>query len=185
MTMKSKETKKLHIGCGKDIKKGYINLDIAKLPGIDVVHDLNTFPYPFKDNTFYEILANSVIEHVDDVIKVVTELHRISKPNAVMKIRVPYFHAAGGLAIITHKHFFNADAFNNFTDKDPFGIDYYTKARLKVEKIVLVPSRLGRLIPPLPLPKKWGLNALNFRHLMSYVLGEVILEIYFELRVIK
>jgi hypothetical protein len=44
--------KKLHLGCGTNIKKDWINLDFVKLKGVEVVHDLNKFPYPFKDNTF-------------------------------------------------------------------------------------------------------------------------------------
>ncbi len=31
--------KKLNLGCGKDIRKGYINLDLKKLPGVDIVHN--------------------------------------------------------------------------------------------------------------------------------------------------
>ena len=42
--------KKLNLGCGTDIKKGYINLDVAKLDGVDVVHDINRLPLPFKEN---------------------------------------------------------------------------------------------------------------------------------------
>ena len=30
--------KKLNLGAGTDIRKGYVNLDIVKLKGIDVVH---------------------------------------------------------------------------------------------------------------------------------------------------
>ena len=40
--------KRLNIGCGKKNKNGYINLDLLKLPNVDVVHDLNQFPWPFK-----------------------------------------------------------------------------------------------------------------------------------------
>ena len=35
---------KLHIGCGHDIKEGWVNHDLAQLPGVDIVHDLNSFP---------------------------------------------------------------------------------------------------------------------------------------------
>ena len=40
--------KKLHLGCGKVIKKGFINLDSVKLKGVDVVHNLDVYPWPFK-----------------------------------------------------------------------------------------------------------------------------------------
>ena len=37
---------KLHLGCGTDIRAGWVNLDCAKLPGVDIVHDLNVLPLP-------------------------------------------------------------------------------------------------------------------------------------------
>jgi len=36
--------KKLNLGCGNDIKKDYVNLDIAKLQGVNVVWDVNKLP---------------------------------------------------------------------------------------------------------------------------------------------
>ncbi len=68
---------KLNLGCGKDIKEGYINLDKWALGEVDVVHNLNLFPYPFKDNIFDEILCSHLLEHVNDLIKVMEELHRM------------------------------------------------------------------------------------------------------------
>ncbi|HPC10341.1 MAG TPA: class I SAM-dependent methyltransferase, partial [archaeon] len=65
---------KLNIGCGKKILKGYINLDVVKLPGVDIVHDLNKYPWPFKDNYFDEIYADNVLEHLDDIIKPIEEI---------------------------------------------------------------------------------------------------------------
>jgi len=43
---------KLNLGAGKDIKPDYINLDIVKLPSIDVVHNMEKKFKMFKDNTF-------------------------------------------------------------------------------------------------------------------------------------
>ncbi len=57
---------KLNLGCGKQIKEDYTNLDKVALEGVDVVHDLDVFPYPFRDNTFDEILCSHVLEHVDE-----------------------------------------------------------------------------------------------------------------------
>ena len=40
---------KLHLGCGHYIKEGWINHDLASLPGVDMVHDLRVFPWPWDD----------------------------------------------------------------------------------------------------------------------------------------
>jgi len=60
----------LDVGCGTAKVKGAIGLDIAPLPGVDVVHDLNKFPWPFENGTFDEIYMLDVIEHLDDTIGV-------------------------------------------------------------------------------------------------------------------
>jgi predicted SAM-dependent methyltransferase len=52
---------KLNLGCGNDLKEGYVNID-AVLP-CDVLHDLRN-PLPYPDNSIDEILANGVIQHV-------------------------------------------------------------------------------------------------------------------------
>ena len=48
---------KLNIGAGHDIYDGWINHDIAALPGIDVVHDLNLTPWPWNDESMDEVVA--------------------------------------------------------------------------------------------------------------------------------
>ncbi|NUM79926.1 methyltransferase domain-containing protein, partial [bacterium] len=73
---------RLNLGCGTDIIPGFINLDIVKLDGVDVVHDLSKYPYPFEENTFDEIVAIDVIEHLPSTVQVIEELYRISSPNA-------------------------------------------------------------------------------------------------------
>ena len=40
--------KKLNFGCGRDIREGYVNADIARLDGVDKVFDFNKFPYPIS-----------------------------------------------------------------------------------------------------------------------------------------
>lgn len=53
----SNGVKKLNFGCGKDIRKDYINADITTLEGVDKIFDFNVFPYPFLDGEFNEIFA--------------------------------------------------------------------------------------------------------------------------------
>ncbi len=107
---------RLNLGCGTDIRKGYVNLDSVKLPGVDKVHDLNKVPYPFKDNTFDEIYASHVIEHLEDLPKVMKELRRISKPGGRVIIRVPFFPSMYAASDPTHKHFFTYLTWDYFCD---------------------------------------------------------------------
>jgi len=55
----------------------------------------------------------------------------------------------------------------------------------KIEKIRLIPSKIGWIIPPIPVPKSLFPNAVDLRHLVSYLLGEIILKVDFTLRVVK
>ena len=93
MTRKTNNLRKLNLGCGRDIKKGYINIDKAKIPGVDVVHNLNKYPWPFKDNYFDEIYARDFIEHTENLVKTMKEISRVSKNNAKLRLIVPYWHS--------------------------------------------------------------------------------------------
>lgn len=112
--------KKLNIGCGEDIKKGYINLDFMNQKGVDVVHDLSEFPWPFKDNEFDEALASHILEHVENFEATLLELKRICKNNAKIKIRVPHFSCGVTYRDPLHRTFFSY-----------FSFDYYQNNKKK------------------------------------------------------
>ena len=128
---------KLNLGCGTDIKEGYLNLDCAEIEGVDIVHSLEKFPYPFKDNTFEEIIAIHVLEHLDDTVKVMEEIWRICRNNAKVIIRVPYWNSFESIADPTHKKLFNQYSFEFFdpTKERCQTRPYYTKARFKILKV--------------------------------------------------
>ena len=85
------QVKKLNLGCGQFPKQGYVNLDVYPDAKADVFHDLAEFPYPFKDNSFSLIEADHVLEHLEDSVKIMKELHRILKPKGKLIVRVPHF----------------------------------------------------------------------------------------------
>ncbi len=68
---------RLNLGCGNDIKPNYINVDIIKSEGVDLIQNLEKYPYSFKDNSFDLIEAHQVIEHLTDLANTIKELHRI------------------------------------------------------------------------------------------------------------
>ncbi|HIH10794.1 TPA: class I SAM-dependent methyltransferase [Candidatus Woesearchaeota archaeon] len=106
--------KKLHIGCGKTILPGYVNLDMQLLPGVDVVQDLEKFPYPFKDGEFDLIEAHQVLEHIHDLQGVMKELARILKKGGVLKIDVPHFTSNTAWMDPTHVRYFAYTTFDFF-----------------------------------------------------------------------
>jgi SAM-dependent methyltransferase len=81
---------RLNLGCGHNPIAGYVNLDRADLPGVDVVHDLESFPLPFADDTIDEIIGVDLIEHITDALGLMQELWRIAKPDAVCSFALPY-----------------------------------------------------------------------------------------------
>ncbi len=42
---------RLNLGAGGDVHRGYVNIDVRLLPGIDIVRDLEKDPIPFPDGT--------------------------------------------------------------------------------------------------------------------------------------
>ena len=85
---------KLNLGSGSKILKGYVNVDKFQYYNPDVVHDLEKFRYPFKDNSVDEILLSHVLEHIgqnpDVFNNIIKELYRICKNNSIIDIRVPH-----------------------------------------------------------------------------------------------
>jgi len=109
--------KKLNVACGRDIKEGYINLDFVDALGVDIVHNLEKFPYPFKENTFDFIYAQQIIEHLNDPEGFIRELWRISKPGAKIFIGTVHFSSPIVWGDITHKRPYQSDTLNYFNIK--------------------------------------------------------------------
>lgn len=81
----------LDIGCGKNKYNPEnrddqtVGLDKFKLEGVDVVHDLEQFPYPFSDDEFDMVIAYHSLEHVDRFFELMEEINRILKRGGKLK----------------------------------------------------------------------------------------------------
>ena len=115
---------KLNIGCGNDILTDYVNLDIAKLPGVDIVCDVDNNPLPFEDNTFEYIMCNDVLEHVN-LEKVLKEIHRVLVDGGTVAIRVPHFTSSNNFIDPTHKRMFSFRTFEFFVNDTLHNRSYY------------------------------------------------------------
>jgi len=127
----------LDLGCGKRKREGTVGIDISADTDADVIHDLNVFPYPFSDDEFEYIYADNVIEHLDNVIKVLEELHRITKNGATVKVIVPFFRSVYAFIDPTHKNFFAYKSFDYFDPDNDFNRLYkYSRCTFKVKKVI-------------------------------------------------
>lgn len=117
-------TTKINLGCGFDIHPGWINLDCAALPGVDVVHDLKNLPLPFADGSVDYVLAKDVLEHVDYIL-LLRDLHRILRQGGTLEIRVPHFTSAANFIDPTHKSRFSIRTFDFFVTGAPIARSYY------------------------------------------------------------
>jgi SAM-dependent methyltransferase len=123
--------KKLHLGCGRVILPGYVNLDLVKIPGIDVVADLEA-RLPFRDGVFDEIFTSHVLEHVRDLIPLLGEMARICRPGAILRIEVPHLSFFGAYTDPTHKRFFGYFSFDYFTPEGTY--NFYSNLRFRIRK---------------------------------------------------
>ena len=82
---------KLNIGCGRDHRDGYVNIDISRDVEADEVLDI-TQPLPYTDDCTDEIICNNVLTQIADgksFVAVMNELWRILVPEGNLYVRVP------------------------------------------------------------------------------------------------
>lgn len=111
---------KLNLGCGENRIPEYINVDKYGKP--DVMHDLETFPWPWEDNSIGEIRLNHVLEHLGQItsvyLRIIKELYRICAPDAAIYIVVPHPR---------HDHFLNDPTHVRIVT--PQGLDLFSKSK--------------------------------------------------------
>src|SRR4030042_4697344 len=135
--MRKPKKQSLHLGCGPNKRPGSIGVDINKNIGADIIHDLNKFPYPFKKNQFEKIVAENILEHMENIPKVMEELHRICKNGAKLSITTGHFSGIDAFTDPTHKHFFTSRTFDYFIPNTDLYELRYSNAKFKKNKVIL------------------------------------------------
>jgi SAM-dependent methyltransferase len=128
----------LHIGCGPSSKDGDVGIDILDGPAVDIVHDLNRFPWPIDDEQFDVILCKDVLEHLIDIPGVLREISRVARDGATIHISVPTGSSPDLFTDPTHIRGFGHRSFDYFDpDKELYSYGY-SDLRIRVESFEFV-----------------------------------------------
>lgn len=175
-------SKKLHLGCGSDIRKGYINVDYLDQPGVDVVCDLNKFPWPFERNSFEVVYTSHTLEHVDDLIKTMLEIHRVCKNGAKVIIRVPHFSCGVYYRDPTHRRPFSYFTFEHFCNPSLY-YDRKESGLFKIRRRRLNFTRLAFTFLNIIFNPIINVNPPIYERFFCWILPAS--EVLFELEVVK
>ncbi len=120
----------LDVGCGIKKYPGAIGVDRNTNTAADVIADLDHIPFPFRDNSFREVRAIHVIEHVGNVIGLMEEFHRLLKPGGRAFIVTPHYTDFSSFCDPTHRWHLNSFSLRYFGE-DHGGFGYYSAARFR------------------------------------------------------
>lgn len=84
---------KLDLGCGENKNEGFVGIDNRELKGVDIVHDLEEFPYPLPDRCASLAVASHVVEHINPhkgtFIEFMNEVWRLLMKDGEFMIATP------------------------------------------------------------------------------------------------
>ena len=83
---------KLNLGCGRDYREGYVNIDISRDVRAEHYLDIRKDPLPFPDQSVKEIYISGVLEQIgsnDEFLFCMQELGRVLEPGGTMRVIVP------------------------------------------------------------------------------------------------
>lgn len=103
---------KLNLGCGARPIDGYLGVDLVAQPGVDVVHDLDVGPWPWKDGEVTHVYAEGIFEHVEKPLLFMSEAHRILEPGGMLYLVVPHWRHEQAYTDPTHRRFCTEHTFD-------------------------------------------------------------------------
>ena len=92
-TMTEVQLINLELGCGPVEKRmpGFVGLDKDPSVSPDILCDLEMGIIPLPDNSVKAVYAMYLFEHISNPLQIMSEVHRICIPDAIVQITVPHF----------------------------------------------------------------------------------------------
>lgn len=151
---------KLNLGCGRDIRKGWVNIDQHEAPGVNMVLDISK-PLPFPDGSVEEVYASHVLEHILHWEQVVKEIHRVLKPGGMCELIVPFRFSPAPY----HYRFFQENTIDVFVPESDWrtslsleGEPFFDKLETRVDRLNLFEWHMNKYLGgkmKIPLGKRY------------------------------
>ena len=133
--------RRLNVGCGRSALGGWINLDSVRMPGVDIVANLEscaTSPLPLPDDSIDEFLLSHVLEHIREPLPMMQELWRVAAANARMTVRLPFGASDDAFEDPTHVRQYFPNSFGYFSQPFYWRADYSYRGDWQPERITLL-----------------------------------------------
>jgi ubiquinone/menaquinone biosynthesis C-methylase UbiE len=116
--------KKLNLGCGTDYINGWVNVDSGNCR-CDINHNIETFPWPFDDNSVSHIKMQHILEHIskENFIPLMREIYRVCCDGAQVGIISPHAGSNNFWTDITHKLPLTVRTFDYFDKTKPLYVN--------------------------------------------------------------
>lgn len=154
---------KLNLGCGKDIKEGWVNIDREPKPEDVPVSDYMTYdisrPMPLLEtSSTTEMLLSHILEHIQNPLPMMEELHRIARHDCLLTVKCPYIGSDDAFEDPQHVRQYSPGSFLYFAQPTYWQADYNYRGDWQPEKVVL----------QIPLHRKGTPDSDMMRRIMQY-----------------
>lgn len=114
---------RLDIGCGAHKQPGFVGMDVRPLPNVDIVHDIERYPWPLPDGCVLTAVASHLVEHIAPMrfgfINFMNEVWRVMKVGGEFAIATPHGYSSGYLQDPTHCNPCNEATWAYFDPQEP------------------------------------------------------------------
>lgn len=109
---------KLNLGCGRRRYEDFLNVDAAPECEPDLVFDVETFPWPWEDNSVETVRFIHSLEHMGGdpkvFLRLMQEIYRVCRPGARIEIAAPHPRSDSFIGDPTHVRIISPDVMNLF-----------------------------------------------------------------------
>lgn len=161
----------LDIGCGTRKRVDFLGVDKVYVQGVDVVCNLEISQLPFNTDTFDIINASHILEHINNLNGLLSEVSRVLKPGGKFQITLPYAGDLRAFQDPTHVRFFTLKTFEYYVrEGSSVGAWYQTKyfARINRRHLIFGMGPFSLIVGGLINRSQWLLN-LYERTLVRFV----------------